>query len=334
MSTMTDAPSTLTSVVERTQAVKAGAAVVAAHFLDRTAVLVLGEESLLLVPGEGEPHAVGVHAGGILCSAVDKTRIITGGDDGKVMATVADGSTTALASDGKHRWIDHVQVRGQSVAWSAGKHAYVRSADGGERMLELPSTVGAMTFAPKGLRVGIAHYNGVTLWFPNAETAPEVLGWKGSHLGVTFSPDGRFVVSSMMLHGWRLADGKSMRMAGYGGRVRSLAWTASGKWLATSGSTQLILWPFAGKEGPMGKEPRMLAPAESQVDVLACHPRQEVVAVGYANGLVLLVRVEDGAEVLARKPGNAPVTALAWDASGATLAFGTEDGEAGIVRLG
>ena len=204
-------------------------------------------------------------------------------------------------------------------------------------MLELPSTVGAMAFAPKGLRVGIAHYNGVTLWFPNAETAPEVLGWKGSHLGVTFSPDNRFLVSSMqepMLHGWRLSDGKSMRMAGYGARVRSLAWTASGKWLATSGSTQLVLWPFAGKEGPMGKEPRMLAPAESQVDVLACHPRQEVVAAGYANGLVLLVRVEDGAEVLARKPGNAPVTALAWDASGATLAFGTEDGEAGIVRLG
>ena len=70
---MTDAPSTLTSVVERTQAVNAGAAVVAAHFLGRTAVFVLGEESLLLVPGEGEPHAVGVHAGGILCSAVDES---------------------------------------------------------------------------------------------------------------------------------------------------------------------------------------------------------------------------------------------------------------------
>ena len=71
---ITDAPSTLTSVVERTQAVKAGAAVVAAHFLGRTAVFVLGEESLLLVPPDREPHAVGVHAGGIICSAVDKTR--------------------------------------------------------------------------------------------------------------------------------------------------------------------------------------------------------------------------------------------------------------------
>ena len=66
----------------------------------------------------------------------------------------------------------------------------------------------------------------------------------------------------------------------------------------------------------MGKQPRMLAPTESQVEVVACHPRQEVVAVGYADGLVLLVRIDDGAEILAKKPGDAPVTALAWDAAG------------------
>jgi hypothetical protein len=49
---------------------------------------------------------------------------------------------------------------------------------------------------------------------------------------------------------------------------------------------------------------------------------------------VLLVRIEDGAEVLARKPGDAPVTALAWRADGRQLAFGTESGEAGVIDLG
>ena len=47
--------------------------------------------------------------------------------------------------------------------------------------------------------------------------------------------------------------------------------------------------------------------------------------------MVLLVRVDDGAEILAKKPGNAPVTALAWSADGKLLAFGTEDGEAGVI---
>ena len=31
----------------------------------------------------------------------------------------------------------------------------------------------------------------------------------------------------------------------------------------------------------------------------------------------MLVRIEDGAEILAQKPGGAPVSALAWNADGA-----------------
>jgi len=83
----------------------------------------------------------------------------------------------------------------------------------------------------------------------------------------------------------------------------------------------------------MGKSPRILAPAEAQAEVVACHPRQDVVAVGYADGLVLLVRVDDGAEVLARKGAGAPITALAWSAVGSLLAFGAEDGDAGVIAL-
>ena len=79
--------------------------------------------------------------------------------------------------------------------------------------------------------------------------------------------------------------------------------------------------------------PRTLAPAERQVCVVACHPQKEVTAVGYEDGLVLLVRLTDGAEVLARRPGGPPVSALAWNAKGTALAFGTEDGEAGVFDL-
>jgi len=74
-------------------------------------------------------------------------------------------------------------------------------------------------------------------------------------------------------------------------------------------------------------------PAEHQVCVVACHPQKEVTAVGCEDGLVLLVRMTDGAEVLARRAGGVPVSALAWNANGTAIAFGTEDGEAGIVDL-
>jgi WD40 repeat protein len=333
---MTDSRADTVSIADRTHPIAAGAPVVAAHFLRHTAVFVLGEEAMLFVEPEGEPQRVAVHDGAILATAADKQRIVTGGDDGKVIGTSAKGETEIIATDPKHRWIDHVALGPErAVAWSAGKTAFARAKE--TREFEAPSTVGGLAFLPKGFRLALAHYNGATLWFPNAkEATPEFLEWKGSHLGATVSPDGRFLVTTMqepMLHGWRLADRKHMRMSGYASRVTSMSWTADGDWLATSGAPQLILWPFQGKDGPMGKEPRVSAPAEHRVETVACHPKDPIVAVGYGDGMVLFTRIEDGAEILVRKPGNAPVSALAWSADGRFLSFGTEDGKAGVLDL-
>ncbi len=326
------------SIVDRTRPVVAGAPVVGAHFLGDTAVFVLGDEALLFVPGDGEPQRVVVHGGGILAAACDSERIMTGGDDGKVASTEANLKSHVIATDPRRRWIDHLAIAPDgTVAWSAGKDAFVQARSGDPRRLELPSTVGGLAFAPKGLRLAIAHYDGVTLWFPNAaEATPERMEWKGSHIDVSFSPDGRFIVTAMQeptLHGWRVADGKHMRMSGYAAKVRSMSWSTDGKALATSGSTQLIVWPFQGRDGPMGKQPRMLAPSEHRVCVVACHPKQDVTAVGYEDGSAVLVRMSDDAEILARRPDGMPVSALAWNPGGTAVAFGTEDGQAGVINL-
>jgi WD40 repeat protein len=333
---MSNTRSDTASVVERTHSVAASGTVIAAHFLGRTAVFVLGEEAFVFAEATGEPRRVAIHGGAILETAADDARIVSGGDDGNVIATDAKAESRVIASDAKHRWIDHVALGPDgAVAWSAGKSAFVQAKE--LRSFEAPSTAGGLAFLPKGFRLAIAHYNGATLWFPNAPKAePEKLEWKGSHLGATVSTDGRFLVTTMqepMLHGWRLADRQHMRMSGYAARVTSFGWTAGGRWLATSGSTQIILWPFQTKDGPMGKQPRLIAPSEHRVAVVACHPKQDIVAAGYADGMVLLVRVEDGAEILAKRPGDAPITALAWSADGTLLGFGTESGEAGIIDL-
>ncbi len=83
----------------------------------------------------------------------------------------------------------------------------------------------------------------------------------------------------------------------------------------------------------MGKSPKVLSPADHRISAVAAHPRQEVCAAGYEDGMLLLTRIEDGAEVLARNPAKSPVSALAWNAAGNRLAFGTEDGEAGVIVL-
>jgi dipeptidyl aminopeptidase/acylaminoacyl peptidase len=184
----------------------------------------------------------------------------------------------------------------------------------------------------------MAHYNGATLWFPNLETAPEELAWKGSHLDVTWSPDGRFVVTTMQenaMHGWRLQpDRGDMRMSGYPAKVRSLTWSHDGAWLATSGAEAVIAWPFGSKEGPTGKAPRECGVRAARVSRVAFHPKTPVLAAGYEDGCILLIRFNDAAELLVRPAvQESGISALAWDGKGARLAFGASDGRAGILTL-
>jgi WD40 repeat protein len=337
MTALTDTSAPIPSLADRVRPVAAGVPVVGVHFFGTTPVFALGEEALLFAP-EQEEQRVAIHGGAILASACDGTRIVTGGDDGKLVATDADGAHQVIATDDKRRWIDQVALGPDgAVAWSAGKTTYVRTKKGDLRTFEAPSTVAGLCFAPKGFRLAIAHYNGASLWVPNAAGAvPEKFEWKGSHLGVTMSPDGKFLVTTMQeqtLHGWRIVDAKNMRMSGYSARVRSLSWTAGGDFLATSGSEQLILWPFDGKDGPMGRQPKMLAASKARVAVVACHPHQPVAAVGFSDGSVLLVRLDDGALIEARAADAQPIDALGWDATGRLLAFGTESGDAGVLAL-
>ena len=327
----------IASITDKVRPLAVGMPASSVHFLGETAVFVGAEESTAIVSAEGEISRVDIHGGAVLCAASDGARIVTGGDDGKVVALNAKGEVVALATDEKRRWIDNVALHPDgAVAWSAGKTAFVRGGKGEEKSFDAPSTVGGLAFAPKGLRVAVAHYNGVTLWFPNMAAKPEFLEWAGSHLAVAFSPDNKFLVTAMhepALHGWRLADNRHMRMSGYPGRVRSMSWSAGGKGLATSGADTVIVWPFASKDGPMGKEPAMLAPLQARVSAVACHPKQDIMAAGYSDGTVLMVRLEDAAEILVRRRGGAAVSGLAWSARGALLAFATEDGDAGMVAL-
>jgi WD40 repeat protein len=330
------APS-IASMTDQVKPLPLGFAIGSVHFLGDTAYFVGTEENVATVSAQGDITPTPVHGGAILCAACDGERIVMGGDDGKLVALDAKGKVAVLATDPKRRWIDNVALHPDgAVAWSVGKTAFVRPAKGEDKSFDAPSTVGGLAFAPKGLRVAVAHYGGVTLWFPNMAGKPEILEWAGSHLAVTFSPDNKFLVTAMhesAMHGWRLADSRHMRMSGYPGRVRSMSWSTGGKGLATSGADTVIVWPFTGKDGPMGKQPAMLAPMQERVSAVACHPKQDIMAAGYADGTVLMVRLEDGAEILLRRPQGRPISALAWNARGTLLAFADEDGDGGILAF-
>ena len=284
-------------------------------------------------------RSVEAHNGAVLSLAPDATLggFISGGDDGKFRRIGAD------VADFRSRWVEHVAShpgeKGKGLlACAVGKSIHLFDQSG-VRLKELPhpSTVTGLAFDARGKRVAASHYNGATLWFVNAkEDTPRKLEWKGSHTAIAIHPDGDAVVTAMQenaLHGWRLSDNQHMRMSGYPAKTGSLSFTRNGKWLATSGADAMVLWPFFGG-GPMGKAPIELAGGDGIVCMcVASHPKDEMVAGGFADGLVVLADVNSSRVLPVAPPGKGPVSALAWSPDGSQLAFGTEKGFAAIVDL-
>jgi WD40 repeat protein len=316
----------------------ADAPVAAAGFLGNVPALALEDGTVLLATPEAEQRIAAHPDGTILVAVGSGDRFITGGDDGRVVAASQDGGVQEIA-DEKGKWIDALAARGDgSIAWSSGKNVRACDHDGGLKTFAAPSSVRGLAFMPKGFRIAIAHYDGATLWYPNAAAPPDHFKWKGSHLSVTVSPDGRFLATSMQenaLHAWRVADKKDMRMSGYPAKTRSLSWSFDSHWLATSGADAAVIWPFKEKDGPINKASIECGVRGAKVTCVAFHPKSLVVAQGYEDGLLLLCRILDGAEILVRVPpkdGRA-VTALAWDQTGGRLLFGAADGTAGLLDM-
>jgi WD40 repeat protein len=300
----------------------------------------LGDGKVHFSDGEGWSQ-MQAHEGAVLSFAQDLAPegFICGGDDGKFNRVTAE-AVSQIADFGM-KWVDHAasfaHPKNGLLACSVGKNLHLFAASGEKlRSFAHPSTVTGIAFDAKGKRIAASHYNGASLWFTASSSAnPRLLEWKGSHIGVALHPDGEALVTAMQenaLHGWTLPEGKHMRMSGYPAKTESFGFTRSGKWLATAGADALVLWPFFGG-GPMGKAPLELAGGEgsSILRRLACHPLHEVVAAGFDDGLVVMVDIAREKILPVAAPGRGSVSAIAWNASGSHLAFGTADGFAAIV---
>jgi WD40 repeat protein len=290
--------------------------------------------------GHPEWQAAEIHDGAVLALAADAAAggFITGGDDGAFRRTGADGEMTDLAEFGM-KWVENVASfadrKAPLLACSVGKTVVLYDGGGQERRrFAHPSTVTGIAFDAKGKRIAASHYNGASLWFTGSKSEkPQGLEWKGSHTGVAIHPDFAAVVTRMQenaLHGWKMPDAQHMRMSGYPAKCESLGFTRSGRWLATGGADAIILWPFFGG-GPMGKAPLELAGSNAIVKRVACHPQHEVVAAGFADGMVVVADIGRERVLPVTGPGRGAISALCWSPDGAWLGFGTETGFTALI---
>ena len=300
---------------------------------DGQAVFALGDGQVCWEDGT----RLAAHDGAVLAAARHPTAagVITGGDDGKlVWSRPAGGEALAEA---KGRWIESVAAApGASlVAFGAGREARIIDlADPAfSRVFAHERSVADVALDGRARRLAVATYGGAALWYARiSDQQPVMLRWAGSHIGVAFSPDGKFLMSSMQensLHGWRLSDARDMRMGGYPAKVRSMVFLNGGRMLATAGAPGVVIWPFGGNDGPMGKQAMEIGFDEtSLVTRVAAEPDGTLLAAGLSDGRIWACDVRGGRRVEVRTETGPPITALAL--AGARLAWGDEEGGAGV----
>jgi len=307
------------------------------------AIFALGDGTVRFEGG----GSVQAHDGAVLAAAPHPSGegIVTGGDDGRVAWSRAPGAQEPGAQEiaslpGK--WIDAVAASSASglVAFAAGRDVHVRdTADPAfARAFAHERSVADLAFEPKGRRLAAATYGGVWLWYARIEAQkPGKLAWAGSHVACVWSPDGKFLISAMQenqLHGWRVADEKNMRMGGYPAKPKSLAFLSKGNLMATSGANGVVVWPFAGATGPMGKQAAEIGYDEAaMVTCVAATPGLPWVAAGLDDGRVWACDVTGQRIVPLKAQKGAAVTALAIAPDAKRVAWGCEDGEAGVGEV-
>ncbi|WP_292051639.1 MULTISPECIES: WD40 repeat domain-containing protein [unclassified Brevundimonas] len=310
------------------------AQITAALFDKTQAVFALGDGSVRFEDGSRNE----VHDGAVLCACVHPSGegIVTGGDDGRVVWSRV-GEAVVLA-EGKG-WIDSIASSKDSglIAFSSGRTlSVIDSKDATfRRDFQHERTVSGVAFDPKGRRVATSTYNGAWLWYARIEQQqPVKLQWAGSHIAVGFSPDGAFLVTSMQdnqLHGWRLKDQRNMRMGGYPAKIKSFSFLSKGQLLATSGAQGVVLWPFIGANGPMGREATEIGYDESTlISMVASVPEQGRLVAGLEDGRVWWADPAGRGLDFIKKDKGAAITALAVSAGAARMAWADEDGNAGV----
>ena len=302
------------------------------------AVFALGDGTVRFEAGASIP----AHDGAILAAVPHPSGdgVLSGGDDGRLVWSRPAGAAEVANLPGK--WIDAVAASPASglIALSAGREVHVRdTADAAfARTFAHDKSVADLAFEPKGRRLAAATYGGVWLWYARIETQkPAKLAWAGSHVAVTWSPDGKFLISAMQenqLHGWRVADEKNMRMGGYPAKPKSLAFLNKGSLLATSGANGVVVWPFAGGTGPMGKQAAEVGYDEAAAVVrVAVAPQRNWVAAGLDDGRVWICDLAGQKITPMKAEKGSPVTALAMTPDARRVAWGCEDGAAGVAEV-
>lgn len=270
--------------------------------------------------------------------APDNEGLAVGCHDGLARLYDRAGALKAELPSGGRNWVEHLAWSSTSVlAAAAGKTVRLWSSKG-EPVLETaahPSTITGLAFSSDGQRLFTASYGGVRVWTLDA-AASRALAWKGSLISLALSPKDDVVACGSQdcsVHFWRLALSEAVdsEMRGYPAKPASLAWSADGGLLATTGAQTICVWRFEG-DGPEGSKPWVLKGHEKLVTQLAFARNERLLASAGDDGDILLWSLGEGLKPAGLAPMSGAVSGLRFSPDDGLLAAADANGLVRVFR--
>jgi WD40 repeat protein len=222
---------------------------------------------------------------------------------------------------------------GATLAYACGDGVFVTPAMADTPdQIEVPGAVTDLSFCPDGQTLAVSHEAGLSLW---AITAPDrktrQIPVAGKPQNVVWRRDGAWLLACLAEDGFCVVDTArdTVRLHGnFPSVVRHADFGLATGSVVAAGAFRVAAWNLADQSDLMtGKAGLVL------IDAIATSPNRNLVAVGYANGLLSLAEVGFPSEILLREDTGAGVTAMAWSGNGSYLALAGTDGSAALVEF-
>jgi WD40 repeat protein len=221
---------------------------------------------------------------------------------------------------------------GRTLAYASGATVHVATADASATALPAASLVRALAFSPDGTVLAVAYAQGVARWDLRAPDKPPVeTPLAGLPVSLNWHPDGSWLSVGLGDGGFCLLDTAANTATHHGNfraPVRRAVFGRASNTVLAAGAFRVAAWDLADRQAVLTGRPGLVL-----VTALATSPDRNLVAVGYANGLLSLAEISRPSEILLREDTGAGITAMEWSSNGSYLALAGSDGSAALVEF-